>query len=76
MFKGRATDLRVSLEDGKVQVGGAGQGEIDDVTLDGKPQPEPIKVTLGTRNGKFGNMTLNPRPDPIAGATARGTRRE
>ncbi len=68
VFKGRATDLRVSLEDGKVQVGGTGQGEIDNVTFDGKPQPEPIKVTLGTRNGKFGSVTLNPRPGLLATA--------
>ena len=70
VFKGRATDIRVSLNDGKVQVAGTGQGEIDDVTLDGKPQPEPIKVTLGTHGGKFGRVTLNPRPGLLATALA------
>ena len=70
VFHGKATDLRVALEGGKVQVGGTGQGQIDDVMLDGKPQPDPIKVTLGTRNGKFGGVSMNPRPGLLAAALA------
>ncbi len=76
VFKGRATDLRIALEDGNVRLGGTGQGEIDDVTLNGTPQPEPIKVTLGTKNGKFGNVTLNARPGllaPVLAATVAGS---
>ncbi|HVS38275.1 MAG TPA: AsmA-like C-terminal region-containing protein [Gemmataceae bacterium] len=70
VFHGKAADIRVTVENGKVHVSGTGQGEIDNVTLDGKPQPAPIKLTLGTRNGKLGNVSLNPRPSLMATALA------
>ena len=71
VFHGQATDLRVAVDGDKVRVEGTGQGQIDDVTLDGKPQPEPIKITLGTHDGKLANVTLNPRPGLLTAALAR-----
>ena len=58
---GKATNVRVTLADGKVQVGGEGAGVIDKATVAGQPQP-PIHLKLGSKNGRLGHVTLNPAP--------------
>ena len=59
---GQATNVRVAPADGQVKVTGEGQGQVDQVVLDGQPQP-PIKLKLGSKNGQLGSVSLNPTPD-------------
>ena len=59
---GQATNVRVAPADGQVKVTGEGQGQVDQVVLDGQPQP-PIKLKLGSKNGQLGSVNLNPTPD-------------
>jgi len=58
---GQATNIRVAPVDGQVKVTGDGQGQVDQVVLDGQPQ-SPIKLKLGSKNGQFGSVSRNLTP--------------
>ena len=63
---GQAANMRVFWADGQVQVTGEGKGEIDKATIAGKPTSEPIRLKLGTKNGKLHYVTQNLTPRLMA----------
>ena len=66
LLAGQAANVRVFWADGQLQVTGEGKGEIDKATIAGAPTSEPIRLKLGTKNGKLHYVTVNPTPRLLA----------